>query len=178
MEHGILGIPLWRSEEVVEVWVPWSRAWKPTLVFLPILGQEPGGVTESTGSQQVGHWSDLAHRGLGGWQMKVWLVFPGGQKAWWIPAQSFVFVFFFLWSTVCKNWTCENIKFKKKRDRKSKGGSIGPEWRVCATCQPLWGQLTRSLDPSSAVVISQCQLQGHNSSSLPHPLIPSWCSRD
>ena len=43
---------------------------------------------------------------------------------------------------------------------------------------PLWGRLTRSLGPTRAVMISQCQLQAVIALPPAFQLIPPWCSRD
>lgn len=78
--------------------------------------------------------------------------------------------FFFVGACVKKldRWKTSELN---KETGKAKEGENRPwsEGGVSAACQPLWGQLTRSLDPSSAVVISQCQLQGHNSSHFSTP---------
>lgn len=74
------------------------------------------------------------------------------------------FFFFFVGACVkiLDRWKTSELN---KETGKAKEGVLAlSEGGVSAACQPLWGQLTRSLDPSSVVLISQCQLQGHNSS--------------
>lgn len=62
-------------------------------------------------------------------------------------------------------------ELNKETEKAKEGGRIGPGVKEVSALpiSPLCGQLTRSLDPASAVVISQCQLQGRDSSLFSTP---------